>query len=119
MLMKGEIRNPLMAWAPLFIPFVGVFWVFYYQYTIYTELNAYLGEEAMNPMMGAIVLPLVTCGLYSFYAPIKLGKVVQQAQIKAGISDAQDQGIMFLLFSFLCSFSLYKIQEELNKVWER
>ena len=114
---KGTVRNPALVWGLLFIPFIGALIAMYHRYTWLDELKAYLGDDSINPIMDIVVFPILSCGLYGLYMPFKMGKLVQQAQIKAGMTDAQDQGVMFFLFSFLCGFSLYKEQEELNKVW--
>jgi hypothetical protein len=114
---KGTVRAPALVWGLIFIPLIGPFTALFHRFTWLSELKAYLGDESINPVMDIIVFPIVSCGLYSFYMPFKMGKLIQRAQIKAGMADAQDQGLMFLLFSFLCGFSLYKEQEELNKVW--
>jgi len=89
----------------------------YWWYTMATELKNYLGREEINPVMD-VVLAWVTCGLYGLYLPIKYGKLIQEAQQRAGMANAEDQGVMFLLFMFLCRFGVSKMQEELNKVWE-
>lgn len=113
--MKGTVRNPLMAWLLIFIPFIGGFWALFNYWTWLNELKAYLEDEEINPVMD-VVLALV-CFLYALYLPIKLGGLIQRAQVKAGHADAQDQGIMFLVFCLLCGFGFYKMQDELNKAW--
>ncbi len=114
---KGTVRNPVLVWVLLFIPFIGGLTALYHRFTWLSELKAYLGDDSINPVMDIVVFPIVSCGLYNLYMPIKMGKLIQRAQIQAGMTDAQDQGVMFLLFMFLCGFGLYKEQEELNKVW--
>ena len=112
--MKGNVRNPLMAWLLCFIPCLGPFWALYNLFTWLTEIKAYLEDDSINPMM-EIVLCLIP--FYSFYLLFKMGGLVQRAQQKAGMGDAQDQGIMFVVFTMLCGFGIYKIQDELNKAW--
>ena len=115
--LKGTVRAPVMAWLLCFVPLVNLIWVFYYKYSILTEIKAYLQDEEMSPIMDVLVWPIVTCGLYQFYMPIKMGKLIQRVQVKGGLADAPDQGVMFLLFMFLCNFHFFKYQDELNKVW--
>lgn len=112
--MKGEVRNPMTTWI-LVIATCGLYGL-YWWYTAATELKNYLGREDINPIMDVGIC--FVCGLYALYLPIKYGKIIQEAQQRAGIADAEDQGVMFLLFMFLCSFGYSKMQEELNKIWE-
>ncbi|MCA9603430.1 MAG: DUF4234 domain-containing protein [Myxococcales bacterium] len=89
----------------------------YWWYTVSSELKNYLGDEELNPTLD-VVLCMVTCGLAEFlYMPIKYGKLIQAAQQRAGMADAEDQGIKFLLFQCLCFYGYVVMQEELNKVW--
>lgn len=115
---KGTVRDPALAWAVCFVPMIGPFWHLYCQYAWLNELKAYLKDDSINPIMDVLVWPFLTCGLYAFYVPFKMGKLIQRAQIQAGRSNAQDQGMMFFLFTFLCAFVMYKEQEEMNKIWD-
>lgn len=112
--MKGEVRNPMQVWILSLVTcgFYGLYW----WYTMGTELKNYLGREEINPVMDLVIC--LVCGFYAFYLPIKYGKIIQEAQIRAGMSQAQDQGVTFLLFQFLCGFGYAKMQEEMNKIWE-
>ncbi len=115
---KGTVRSPVSSWLFCFIPLFNIFWVFYYQYTNYAELKAYLNDDDLSPALSTFVWPFLTCGLYGFYEPFKMGALIQRAQVKAGMADAPNQGGLFLLFAFLCAFNRFKYQEELNKVWQ-
>lgn len=112
--MKGEVRNPTTVWL-LALVTCGLYGLYWY-YTMGNELKNYLQDQELNPVMD-IVIGLV-CGLYMLYLPIKYGKLIQQAQVRAGMTNAEDQGVKFLLFMFLCSFGYSKMQEELNKIWQ-
>ncbi len=112
--MKGEVRNPTTVW--LLALFTCGFYGLYWWYMAGTELKNYLGKDELNPTTDLIITLL--CGFYALYLPIKYGKYIQEAQMRAGMSNAQDQGVTFLLFMFLCSFGYAKMQEELNKIWE-
>ena len=114
--MKGEVRNPIVSWA--ICNFTCGFGLLYMLYTHLNELKEYLGksDEELNPTKELIIS--LVCGFYVFFVIIKIGKLIQEAQIKAGIADAEDQGVMMLLFCFLCGFGYYKMQDELNKAWE-
>ncbi len=113
--MKGEVRDPMTTWI-LVIVTCGLYgW--YWWYTMAMELKNYLGREDINPVMDLGIS--FVCGLYFFYLPIKYGKLIQEAQQRAGMANAEDQGVMFLLLTFfLCGFGYTKMQEELNKIWE-
>lgn len=112
--MKGEVRNPWVMWA------ISVFGCgigpFFFWYKVGEDLKNYLGKDDLNPMMDVGICFL--CFLYAFYLPIKYGALIQEAQQRAGIADAEDQGVMFLVWMFLCGLGYKNIQEELNKVWE-
>ena len=112
--MKGEVRNPMTVW--LLTLFTCGIYPLYWWYTIGNELKNYLGKDELNPVMDLVIV--FVCGLYLWYLPIKYGKLIQEAQQRAGIADAEDQGVKFLLFMFLCNFGYSKMQEELNRVWE-
>jgi hypothetical protein len=111
--MKGEVRNPMQQW--LFSVLCG-FYMLYWWYTIGNELKNYLGNEELNPTMDVAIGFL--CFPYMYYLPIKYGKLIQEAQQRAGMANAEDQGMSFLLMMLLCGFGIKNIQEELNKVWE-
>jgi len=112
--MKGEVRNPTTVWI-LAIVTCGLY-AFYWWYTVGNELKEYLGDEELNPTTDLLIA--LFCGLYLWYLPIKYGALIQKAQQKAGIAGAEDQGVTFLLFLFLCSYGYAKMQEELNRIWE-
>ncbi len=112
--MKGEVRNPTTVWLLSLV--TCNLYALYWYFTMGNELKNYLGKEDLNPTMD-IVITLV-CGLYGYYLPIKYGKIIQEAQMRAGIPNPEDQGVKFLLFMFLCGYGVAKMQEELNKIWE-
>lgn len=112
--MKGEVRDPTMVWL-LVLCTCGMYQL-YFWYTVANELKAYLGKEEINPLMD-VVLALV-CFPYAYYLPIKYGTYIQEAQQRAGMTNAEDQGVMFLVWMFVCGLGFKKMQEELNKVWE-
>lgn len=118
--MKGEVRNPVRTW--LLCIFTCGIYMLYWWYTIGNELKNYLGKEDLNPTLdvGLICLTAFFCGgpWYMFYLPIKYGKLIQEAQQRAGIANAEDQGMSFLMWLFACGLGFKNIQDELNKVWE-
>lgn len=112
--MKGEVRNPTTVWL-LCLATCGMYGL-YWWYLIGNELKNYLGKEDLNPTMDVVIA--LVCGLYMYYLPIKYGPLIQEAQQRAGIANAEDKGMNFLLFLFLCMMGYKNMQEELNKVWE-
>ncbi len=112
--MRGEVRNPMQVWLLIFLT-CGIYGYFWW-YTIGEELKRFLGREDINPAMDVIISLL--CGFYLWYLPIKYGKLIQEAQQRAGHPQAEDQGVMFLVLMLLCGYGYVKMQEELNKIWE-
>ena len=111
--MKGEVRNPTTTWI---LCILCGFYLIYWWYLVGDELKNYLGKEDLNPKMDIIFSLL--CFAYVFYLPIKYGKLIQEAQQRAGIANAEDKGMSFLVWIFVCGMGYKNIQEELNKVWE-
>jgi hypothetical protein len=113
--MKGEVRNPMTVWI-LSIVTCGMY-ALYWFYLIGNELKNYLGKEDLNPTTDLIIT--FVCSAYGLYLPIKYGKLIHEAQQRAGMANAEDKGMKFLLMNFVCLGLGYKMmQEELNKVWE-
>ncbi len=108
--MKGEVRNPTTTWL------LSALCSFYGMYMIYmanTELKNYLGKEDLNPVM-----ELVFSFMCFPFGLMRLGANIQEAQQRAGIANAEDQGVTFAIYALLCGFGYMKMQEELNKIWE-
>jgi len=111
--MKGEVRNPITVWI-LIICTCG-FYSLYWEYLVANELKNYLGREDINPVM-IVLVSYFTCGIWG---PLQLGKLIQEAQQRAGVPNAEDKGVTAIIFNLvLCRFGAKILQEELNKVWE-
>jgi len=112
--MKGEVRNPTTVWLLSICTchLYGLYWF----YTMENELKNYLGKDDLNPTMDAILG--FVCGLWVYYLAFKQGKLIQEAQMRAGIPNPEDNGVTYALFMLLCGYGYAKMQEELNKVWE-
>ena len=52
------------------------------------------------------------------FLPFKYGALIEEAQNKAGVPDANNPGVMILVLMFVCGFGYAKWQTELNKIWE-
>lgn len=111
--MKGEVRNPTTVWLMCIL---CSFYALYWWYLVGNELKNYLGKEDLNPTMDLGIAFI--CPFYLFYLPIKYGALIQEAQQRAGMANAEDQGMTFLMWIFICGMGYKNIQEELNKVWE-
>ena len=108
--MKGEVRNPMTVWLMCWLcPPLGLFQL----YTWSTELKNYLGREDINPVM-----ELVFAWICMPYGLVRIGGYIQEAQQRAGMPNAEDQGVTFAIWMFICGLGWRKVQEELNKVWE-
>ncbi|HJL17086.1 MAG TPA: DUF4234 domain-containing protein [Sandaracinaceae bacterium LLY-WYZ-13_1] len=112
--MKGEVRKPMTVWI-LAICTCNMY-ALYWWYLVGNELKNYLGNEELNPTMDVIIGWV--CPFYMYYLPIKYGKLIQEAQQRAGMPNAEDQGMSFLLWMFLCGLGIKNMQEEINKIWE-
>ncbi len=110
--MKGEVRNPTTVWLLSFCGLYGMYW----WYLVGNELKNYLGKEDLNPTMDLVIAFI--CFPYVFYLPIKYGALLQEAQQRAGMANAEDQGMSFLIWMFICNLGYKNFQTELNKVWE-
>jgi hypothetical protein len=112
------VRNPIVSWLTMCIPVCSFFVAAWWIKTQSEELKAYLGksDDELNPMMDAVGTLL--CPFYFLYMFFKYGALIEEAQIKAGVPDAANNGVMHLVFCFLCNFGIYKWQIELNKIWE-
>ena len=111
----GEIRSPGLTWA--LIPLSFGLYLYYFLFTVGNELRTFLGREEINPALD-IVLAFATCGLYAYFLMRKYGRYLAEAQARAGMPEPKDEGVNFLLYSFLCWFGVYKLQLTLNQLWQ-
>ncbi len=113
--MKGEVRNPTTVWL-LALVTCGLYGMYFY-YTMGNELKNYLGKEDINPVMD-IVIGLALLPLHVLPAD-QVREVHLRGAERAGTPNAEDKGVMFLLFMFLCGWGYAKMQEELNRSGKR
>lgn len=84
-----------------------------------TDDIAFVSEDRSTSGGMALVLTIVTCGIYGIYWNYKMGKLLYQAQIKKGLP-ATDNSVLYLVLSILgvgvVNYCL--MQSELNKFAE-
>lgn len=114
--MKGITRNPALVLIFSFIT-CGIYFL-YWLYVTADELRNYLNDSSINP--GIDLLISIICAPYVIYWMYKYGKLLTAAQVKAGISPAEDNAILYLILSILGLpiISALIMQSGINKVWE-
>lgn len=113
--MRPEIRSPWTVWA--IIMFTCGIGAIYFMYVWTDELKRALGREDVNPTMDVLISFL--CFPYAYYVIIRNGALIRDLQVRAGVPDAEDKGIMMLLLACVCGYGYVMIQEELNKGFQQ
>lgn len=114
---KGQIRNATTATLITLVT-CGLYWVYIFYFQILPELKANLGksDDELNPMKELIIA--LICGPYQFLTLMKAGKLIQEAQQRAG-KPGEDKGTMFLIMAIVFFPAVpYMMISELNKAWE-
>ena len=115
---KGQVRNPItVTLISLVCSFYMLYW-FYFQ--VLPELKTYLGksDQEVNPMKD-LILGMVTCGIWYILTVMKMGKLIQEAQARAGRPNPEDKSTIFLIVAFVFAPALpFLMQTELNKIWD-
>lgn len=75
-------------------------------------------EDAQMQSGGmAFLLTLITCGIYGFYWAYKMGKVINQARIKKGMTE-DDKSVLYIVLQLLglgiVNYAL--MQNDLNEI---
>ena len=115
--MKGSVRNPIVTW--ILCLFTCGLYTLFWMYTTSNELKGYLekSDEELNPTKDLIIS--IICGPYAILVLLNIGKNIYEAQVKAGIPNAKDQSVIYLLLCmFACGFGYFKVQSDLNAIWE-
>ncbi len=84
--MKGEVRAPMTVW--LLSMFTCGLYGLYFTYKASEELKNYLGKEDVNPVM-ITAISYFTC---MFWGPFQIGKLIMEAQQRAGVPNPRGQG---------------------------
>jgi len=115
--MKGSVRNPMVTW--LLCLFTCGLYPLFWMYTTLDELKGYLDKSDEEVNRNKEISIAVLCGVYAIVVLLKIGKLIFEAQQKAGIPDAKDQSVIYLLLCmFACGFGYFKVQSDLNAIWE-
>lgn len=111
----AETRPPLLVW--LLVPLSCHLYGYYWWYAAGHELRDYLERDDLRPERD-LALALVTCGLYAFFVlPFRFGRLIQEAQGRAGLTNPKNHGWGFCLAIFALYGGYGWMQLELNKVW--
>ena len=94
----------------------GIYIIIWY-YHFAQEVKDYTGSEEAKPGTD-LVLCLVTCGIYAIYWPYKYGKLLVEAQRKAGLPE-NDESVIYLVLAIfgLGIVSIGMMQASANKIW--
>ena len=68
----------------------------------------------------AVLLSIVTCGIYTIYWWYKIGEMFYDAQVNAGCQTITDNKVLYLILSIfgMGIISTAILQSDLNKFWE-
>lgn len=111
---KGKVENAVMQLVITLVT-CGIYGV-YWAWVRTKELNAYLGKEAVNPLLifpGCLCWPVMVVGLYF------LAKAAAEAEMKAGTTQKDDTIIYFILLFLVNFVGVWMVQEKLNAVWQK
>lgn len=91
----------------------GIYWFV----SLTDEVTAESGESFTSGVL-AFILTIITCNIYGIYWAYKMGKLLQQAQIRKGNPSAADNSVLYCLlavFGFqIVNWAL--IQNEMNQM---
>lgn len=82
------------------------------------EMKRYLGRDDINP--GTDLLLCILCFPYVIYWAYKYGKLLNEAQKKAG-SQEEDNAILFLVLAIIGLFiiDMAIMQSNANEIWKK
>ena len=111
---KGKVENPTTV---LILGFVTCgLYPLYWMWLRTKEINDYLGEQRINPML---VFPGCICFPAILYAMFIMLKSLPDMQKKAGV-EAKDELVLHLvLFLFISPVGMYMVQQKLNEIWAK
>ena len=109
---KGQVKNPTTELI-LGLVTCGIY-QFIWFIRVCGEMSAFVqrDEPSWPKLLG---LSFITCGLYGLYWQIvTLGPLVQEIQYRAGVSNPQNHGLMYLV----PYYNVILLQQELNRAWQ-
>lgn len=113
--MRGEVRSGTQQWL-LFVGTCGIY-AFYWWYVALGELRDAEANDR-EPLYDLLPLLVPCFGIFwAVYLHVRMGHLVRDAQHRAGVPDAENHALKFLLFQCLCGYGYAVMQEELNRVW--
>ena len=112
--MRGIVRNPVTVLL-LSIITCGIY-LWFWLYTIGSELKLYLSDEGINPGFNLVLS--ILCFPYLYYIIYRYSQKIYQAQLIADVPGASDNSLAYTIIGiFLPVVSAMLMQSELNKVW--
>lgn len=111
---KGKVENSIMQLV-LTLVTCGIYAV-YWSWLRAKELNAYLGKDAINPML---IFPGCLCPPVLIVANYFIAKATAEAEQKAGTAQKDDTIIYFILLFLVNFVGVWMVQEKLNAVWQK
>jgi len=111
---KGKVENPTTVL--LLSLFTCGIYPLYWMWVRTKEVNDYLGEQRINPML---IFPGCICFVAIFYGIFLMLKALPDMQKKAGL-EAKDEFVLHLvLFLFVAPVGIYMVQQKLNEIWAK
>jgi hypothetical protein len=111
---KGKIEDPKMV---LILSLVTCnIYAMYWLWMRVKEMNAYLGEEKVNPLF---ILPGCFCFPVAVYGSYLFAQNIPAMQKKAGV-EAKDEFVLHLVLLILLPWlAAFLIQPKLNEIWSK
>lgn len=112
--MRGKVRG--VAEVIIFSVITCGIYSLYWLYKFAEELKFFLGDESIKP--GIDLLLCIVCFPYAIYWFYKYGKLLSEAQRRAGLP-AEDNSVLFIILSIfgLSIINIAIMQSSANKIW--
>lgn len=114
---RGEVRSGAV-WTVLSL-FFPIAWMIWLYFKALPEMKAYLGKsDAEVSPTKDFVISLLTLGIAGFWHVAKLARLVHEAQVKQGRTDAQPKGTTWVVLTILF-FPVVPLlgQNAMNELW--
>ena len=111
---KGKVEDPKMV---LILGLVTCnLYTMYWLWTKVKEMNAYLGQEKVNPLF---ILPGCLCFPVSIYGSYLFAQNIPEMEKKAGVEVKDEMVLHLVLMIFLPWLASFLIQQKLNAIWAK